>query len=127
MKYLDDAELKVKSRGEQLNELIILRGELEGEVKTMTAKEALRGGQLQQASLSVEEVRKRSRSLLDELKKLETGPTAKKQLKYHAPVSKAVQIEEMFFECKSGRVTYIDLPSFLSEIKLSMDETSRSS
>jgi hypothetical protein len=122
LKDLDAAELKVKTGSDQLKHLVILRGELEDEVKTLEAKGSQRGGQLRLASLTVEDVRKRSRKLLDELKKLETGPNAKKQLKYHAPVSKAVQIEEMFFECKAGHVTYIDLPTFLNEVKTSMDE-----
>jgi hypothetical protein len=97
------------------------RDALEAELKALEVKNAQRGIQVQQASLSVENVRLRSRKLLDDLKKLEAEPTKRKQLKYHAPVSRVVQSEELFFECKAGRVTYIDLPAFMEEIKRSMD------
>jgi hypothetical protein len=106
----------------QLAQLVSRREELEAERKTLESKAAERGIKVQRASLTVEDVRKRSRKLLDEIKGFERAPTNKKQLKYHAPVSRAVHIEELFFECKSGRVTYIDLPTFLQEIKVSLEE-----
>ena len=81
--------------------------------------------QVQQASFTVDDVRKRSRKLLEEIKQLETSEANKKQLKYHAPLSKAVQIEEMFFECKNGRVAYIDLPAFMEQVNVSLDDISR--
>ena len=37
-------------------------------------------------------------------------------------MSRAVRSEELFFECKYGRVTYIDLPSFMQEVKASVEE-----
>ncbi len=122
LKELDATERKTQATSAKLTELAAQRDVLEGERKLLELKGAVRGAQAQQASLTVDDVRKRSKKLLDEIKKLETAALPKKELKYHAPVSKAVQIEEMFFECKDGRVTYIDLPSFLNEIKLSMDE-----
>jgi hypothetical protein len=36
-----------------------------------------------------------------------------------------VQIEEMFFECKNGRVAYIDLPAFMEQVNSSLDEIAR--
>ena len=40
-------------------------------------------------------------------------------------LSKTVQIDEMFFECKNGRVTYIDLPAFMTQVQQSLDDVSR--
>ena len=74
------------------------------------------------ARTTADDIRKRSRQLLDEIKLIESAPTNKKQLKYHAPVSRAVRSEELFFECKAGRVTFIDLPSFMAEYKQTQEE-----
>lgn len=122
LKELEELERKSLETNTQLLTLARQRDTLEGEFKLLDAKGLVRGTQVQHASLTVDEVRKRSKKLLDEIKKLEATPASKKQLKYHAPLSKAVHIEEMFFECRNGRVTYIDLPSFMNEVKLSMDE-----
>jgi len=121
LKDFETTESKTLDAHAHLVNLSNRRTELEAELKTLEAKNAQRGIKVQQASLSVENVRLRSKKLLDDLKKLETEPTKKKQLKYHAPVSRVVQSEELFFECKAGRVTYIDLPAFMEEVKRSMD------
>jgi hypothetical protein len=125
LKELQSAEIEQKASGAQFKRLVVLRLALEGEIKALEAKGSERGGQIKQASLSIEDVRKASRKLLDEIKAFEKGPRVTKQLKYHAPLSKPVQAEEMFFECKGGRVTYIDLPSFLQEVKLSFDDVAK--
>lgn len=122
LKLFESAETKAIDAHTQLVNLTSRRAELEAELKTLEAKNAQRGIKIQQARLSVENVRLRSKKLLDDLKKLEDQPAKRKQLKYHAPVSRVVQSEELFFECKAGRVTYIDLPSFMEEIKRSMDD-----
>lgn len=70
-----------------------------------------------QVELALNELQERSRHLLAEIKALEKLPPLKKTLRYHAPVSRPVQAEELMFECKGGRVTFIDLPAFLDEIK----------
>lgn len=119
LKDLDAGEQKAQLTEAELSNLVKRRSELEGELKTLDGKGVQ--GNVQLTSLSVDQVRKRSRKLLDEIKALETAPTLKKQLKYHAPVSRAVHSDELFFECKAGRVTYIDLPSFMHEYKLSLD------
>jgi hypothetical protein len=97
-------------------------GELEAERNSLQRAGSASAGHLQQASMSLDQIRQRSKRLLDEIKKLEAAPSNKKQLKYHAPLSRAVRSDEMFFECKDGRVTYIDLPTFMRDVKASMDE-----
>lgn len=78
--------------------------------------------QLEGASLSLEELRSRGQILAAELKALAAQPVPSKVLKYHTPVSRKVQGEEVFFECKGGRVTFIDLPAFLDEVKKSLPD-----
>lgn len=122
MKELGLAEQKAQSAEEQLAALASRRAELEAERQALVKKGLLRDGAVKQAAFSLEDVRKRSRKLLDEIKAVESAPSNKKQLKYHAPVSRAVGSDELFFECRNGRVTYIDLPSFMHEYKLGLEE-----
>lgn len=124
LKDLELAETKNQATQAHLAALTNRRDELEAERKTLEGKGAVRSGNLQQVSLSVEQVRQRSKKLLHEIKKIDELPTNKKQLKYHAPLSRAVHSDEMFFECRAGRVTYIDLPAFLQEVKQSLEDIS---
>ena len=122
LKELDEIDEKAKSTNEQLVILVGRRTELEKEKKKLESKGKICGVPVKEANLSVAEVRQRSKDLLAELKRLEAMPVSRKQLKYHAPVSRIVQSEELNFECKYGRVTYIDMPAFMQEIKASVDE-----
>jgi hypothetical protein len=67
--------------------------------------------------LSVAELQKRSSRLLAELEKLKKSPRQVKQLRYHTPVSAAVQTEEVMFECKESRVTLLDTAALLEEVR----------
>jgi hypothetical protein len=122
MKDVETAEADKDKAKITLAGLLTRRNELDAELKKLDASGAARGSQAAVANISIAEVRARSKKLLAEIKKVEAGPTNMKQLKYHAPLSRAVQGEEMFFECRGGRVCYIDLPMFMQEVKASMDE-----
>ena len=121
---LEKIEAKAQFTEAQLVSLIKNRDELDMQRKALESKGGQGGDKIQLTTLSVEQVRQRSKKLLDDIKKIEAAPTSKKQLKYHAPVSHSIRSEELFFECKAGRVTYIDLPSFMQEYKRSLDEVS---
>lgn len=71
---------------------------------------------------AVERLRERSRELAQEIDKLEKAPPRTKLLRYHTPVSRVVEGEELMFECRDGRVSYIDVPAFLHEIKTSIND-----
>ena len=43
-------------------------------------------------------------------------PPAKKLLRYQTPVAQAVQSEELSFECRRGRVTFLDVEGLLREV-----------
>lgn len=77
---------------------------------------------IQLASLSLDKLQARSQDLLAQIKALEKDPPARKVLHYRTPVSKVVDGEELMFECRGGRVSYIDLPAFLHEIKNSIND-----
>src|SRR5205807_2394564 len=64
-----------------------------------------RGDEVRQAALSLPEIRGRVQQVnaeIDALKK--TPPPPRRALRYRTPVSQPLQTEELFFECKGGRV-----------------------
>ena len=121
---VDSAEADKEKAKIVLAGLITRREELEKEQQALEAKGALKGIKLEEANLSAAEVRARSKKLLEEIKKLEEMPASTKQLKYHSPVSRPVAGEELMFECRAGRVTFIDMPMFMQEVKGSMEAIS---
>ncbi len=123
LKDVETAEADKEKSKFVLAGLLTRRDELDAERRALEAKGSGRGVRIQQTSLSVAEVRERSKKLLEEIKKIEAGPTNMRQLKYHAPLSRAVAPgEELMFECKVGRVTLIDMPMFMQEMKGSLEE-----
>jgi hypothetical protein len=83
---------------------------------------AAKGRVLPQADLTMAELRQRSQEVIDQIQALKKLPTMKKILRYRTPVSKPVHTDEFMFECHNGRVTFIDLPAFMTEIKRSVQE-----
>jgi hypothetical protein len=73
-------------------------------------------------ALSAEEVRRRCGRLADEIRELEKLPPVKQTLRYQTPVSRPVQAEELMFECKGGRVTFIELASMLGDVKRGLED-----
>ncbi len=72
---------------------------------------------VQTVALSLEELAKRGRDVKQAIAQLEAVGPPKKELRYHTPVSKTVTSDELFFECKNGRVTYLDLPGLMRDIE----------
>src|SRR5262245_43302251 len=71
LRDLDAIERETKGASAQLTALTNQRHALEGERKVLDLKNAASGQQLAQASLTVDDVRKRSRKLLEEIKVIE--------------------------------------------------------
>ncbi len=69
---------------------------------------------------SLAEVQKRQRALLDEIEALRKAPSLKKTLRYRTPVSQPLQSEEMFFECRQGHVTLIDIGALMDDLHRGM-------
>ncbi len=78
------------------------------------------------SSITLAELRERRKKLESTLDHLEKLPPLKKTLTYYAPVSRAVQGDEIFFEIREGRATFIDLSAFLIEAKQSLEEAGKS-
>lgn len=110
------------STASQLTSLLRQRGDLEKERDDLIAKNAADGTQVSQVGVSIDDVQKRTKSLLSEIKTIQAGPAKIKSLKYHAPVSRTVHSDEVFFECRGGKVSYIDLPALMREVKSTTDD-----
>jgi hypothetical protein len=68
-------------------------------------------------SLTLEEIIQRSKRVAEEIEALRKAPSSKKTLRYSTPVSHPLQSEELLFECRSGRVSLIDIGGFLEEVE----------
>jgi hypothetical protein len=74
------------------------------------------------ADFTMSELRQRSQEIIKQIQAVEKLPTLKKTLRYHTPVSRPVNYDELMFECRRGRVTYIDLPAFMAEIHRNLED-----
>jgi hypothetical protein len=85
---------------------------------TVLTKAATEGGRVVQAAvLSLEELRRRRDRVQKELDALEKLPPLTQTLRYRTPVSRPVHSEELRFECRRGRVTFLDLNALMAEIQ----------
>jgi hypothetical protein len=82
-------------------------------------------GATQSVQFSLADLEKRSKQLAQELRELENLPPLTKTLRYHTPVSRPVHSEELHFECRQGRVSFIDIDAFLIEVRRGMDDQAK--
>lgn len=73
-------------------------------------------------SLTMAEVRQRSRQLLEQLQELERQPSPPRSLRYRTPISRPVHSDELYFECRYRRITPIDVTALLAEMKNNFEE-----
>lgn len=66
---------------------------------------------------SLLEVRERGRSLAAQIAALEKAPVQQKKLYYRTPISRPLLSEEVFFECRDGRVTVLDVGALLDQVR----------
>lgn len=87
--------------------------------------EALAGKTIDGPPPELDELRQRGQELTKAIKTLENAPVKKQVLRYQVPVSRVVEGEELCFECRAGRVTFIDLPAFTREMEMRKEELDR--
>lgn len=85
-----------------------------------TAANHVQAGQA--AVLSLAELRQRQKRVLTDILAVEQQPPLKQLLHYQTPVSRPVHSEELLFECRQGRVAFIDVASLLADIRQGLDE-----
>jgi hypothetical protein len=77
------------------------------------------------AALSLAELHQKSERLRQQIRDLEKLPRLKQTLRYHTPVSEPVNAEEIMFECRRNRVTFVDTAALLGEVKRTLDEKAK--
>lgn len=95
-----------------------------GQVETVRIQAASVEGKRRQAveehqrvELSLAEIRQRGEELARELADLKKQPVVKKVLRYQTPVARTVQSDELHFEIRAGRVTFLDVEALVREIR----------
>lgn len=73
-------------------------------------------------TLTLEELKRRREKLLADFRELERAAPPRKVLHYRTPVSRPVQADEFFFECKGGRVTFLDIASLVTEVRQDLEQ-----
>jgi hypothetical protein len=76
-------------------------------------------------TMSLAEVRQKSKQLEEQIHALEKLPRLRKTLHYHTPVSEPVDSEEVMFECRNGRVAFVDIAALLAEVKRGLDDKAK--
>lgn len=84
-----------------------------------------KGAVIQKVSYTLAELQKRRQRLTEEIEALNKLPPLKKTLRYRTPVSQPVHAEEWHFECRSGRVTFVDISSMLDDVRRAADDKVR--
>jgi hypothetical protein len=98
---------------EEQAKLAARRREL-AERRTETGRAAAAHGEVpQQLALSAEQLRERSRKLVEEISALQKEPSTKHTLRYRTPVSHPLQTEELVLECRRGHVSIVDVGGLL--------------
>jgi hypothetical protein len=112
----DDARRAKEAAAGELAAAAGRRDALERERQTAERAAADRAGETRTAETSLEEVRARMKRIADDVAALKGAPSDKHSLRYQAPVSRALQTEELFFECRDGRVTLVPIGDLLKEL-----------
>lgn len=101
---------------EELKRLSAQVQEVDTERKTVEDKSQKDAQTARNAALSLDEIRQRSIHVVTEIEALRKEPARKQTLRYRTPVSHPLQSEELLFECRAGRISFIDYGKFKAEI-----------
>ncbi|MBI3412365.1 MAG: hypothetical protein HY040_28935 [Planctomycetes bacterium] len=121
LRKLEDVEQESQTAAKELNQLDSKRRQIDEEraVAATLLKDDDQKARL--AHLSLDELRLRGKKLLEQIKEIEKLPAQNQVLRYHTPVSRTVRGDELFFECRGGKITFIDLQAFLHELQAAGD------
>jgi hypothetical protein len=122
LEQADEVRVVRTTAEQRLSQLGTQRTEMESEKLRLDQEAARQNRSTKAADLSLAEVRARTRKLQDEIAALEQLPPLKKTLRYRTPVSKPVEGDEILFECRQRRVTFIDIAALLAEMRRSMED-----
>src|SRR5262249_54102669 len=121
-RQLDLLQLSQRHTEEELAALASRRQELERNRSDLERAKSGKSQEVRQVVLSLADLQKRRERLNQELKELEKLPPLTKTLRYRTPVSQTVHASESHFECKQGKVTFVDLETMLQIIQRGLRE-----
>jgi len=107
---------------EKLGYALARREKLMKDEEALDSRKRNLSQEAEQIAFSSEELRRRSQSVLEEIRALEAKPPPKNIMRYRTPISCPVHSEELFFECQQGRVAFIDIASLLKEVHQRLPE-----
>ncbi len=102
---------------EELTRLTARVQQVDAERQSVESKSRQDAQAIRNAGLSLEEIRERSKGIVAEIEAMRKAPPTKQTLRYRTPVSHPLQTEELLFECRSGRISFIDCGKFMAEIE----------
>jgi hypothetical protein len=102
---------------EELTRLTARVQEVDAERQNVESKSRQDAQAVRNAGLSLEEIRERGKRVVAEIEALRKAPPSKQTLRYRTPVSHPLQSEELLFECRNGRISFIDYGKFMAEIE----------
>ncbi len=117
LKQLQQVHSENEQTGKQLVLLSARQAELEKEQGELNRALTNQTQSTRTVAASLEDLRKRRERLDEEIKALERLPSAKRVLRYRTPVSRPVHTDEYHFECRDGRVAFVDIAACLAEIR----------
>jgi hypothetical protein len=103
-------------------DLVAREGDLERVKKGLDETATAQARASETVALSLAELKRRQQKLLDDIRALEQLPPVQHVLRYQTPVSRPVHTEEFMFECREGRVSFIDLAALQAEVRRELDE-----
>ncbi len=124
LRQAQEVQEKTSQAEKELTFLASRRKDLEHQLTSRDKNASWQTGEPLDGVISLAEVQQRRQLLLEEIQTLEKLPPLNKTLRYHSPVSRPVDSEELFFECRQGRVTLIDIGALVAEIRRGMEEKS---
>ena len=105
---------------EELSRLTVHVQETDAQRKNLEGKTQQDAQAARNAYLSLNEIRARSKRVVEEIEALRKAPPSTKMLRYRTPVSHPLKTEELEFECRGGRITFIDKAGFEEEFRSAM-------
>ncbi|GIW81173.1 MAG: hypothetical protein KatS3mg105_2980 [Gemmatales bacterium] len=120
IRQLQEMQTQERQAQRNLNQLLeheqeLVRNEEQWRVRVAEEEEVYHDKQI-----TLEELGKRRRRLLEEIERMKQQPVKKKLLRYRTPVSQPVHTDEFHFECRQGRITFIDFESLMADIQRSL-------
>jgi hypothetical protein len=125
LRHLEDVKLKDQEKQGQLTVLVSRRQEIEQQQSTLDQILAGRMANQRNQAVTLAEIQQRRQHLTEEIQALEKLPPPSHTIHYRTPVSRPVLTEELMFECRGGRVAFIDIAGMVQEIKEGMEAKSQ--